>query len=86
MGKIKILNSNWIQIGNQAINLNSFSHIFKGEFGMDEAGDEKYFIEVTEIKKNEDDDKNKYMITTYKESEKKLWENDYLNIINALNS
>lgn len=86
MGKIKKLKNNWIEIENRAINLNSFSNITKGQFGIDEAGDDKYFIEVTELHRNADSSENKYMITTYKENEKTLWEEDYSNIIAANNS
>ncbi len=86
MGKIKKLNGSWIMITDQAINLNSFSKVQKGEFGMFEADDQSYYIEVTELNKNEDGSYNKYMIATYKENEKLLWEEDYENIISSFNS
>jgi hypothetical protein len=86
MGKVKTLKSGWIEIGHQAINLNSFSNVRKGIFGMDEAEDSAYYIEVIELKRNEDGSEKKYMITTYRENEKEIWEKDYSNIITALNS
>ncbi len=86
MGKITSLKSNWIKIADQHINLNSFSNIKKGEFGLFENEDERYYIEVTELNKNEEGSENKYMITTYKEKEKGLWEEDYEKIISALKS
>ncbi len=85
MSKIKVLKSNWIEMANNAMNLNTFSNVRKGRFGMDES-DDTYYIEVTELQKNADGSDNKYMIATYKEAEEKVWEEDYANIIAALNS
>jgi hypothetical protein len=86
MGKITSLKNSWIRIADQAINLNLFSNIQKGEFGLLESNDERYYIEVTELKKNEDGSYNRYIITSYKESEKELWDEDYEIIIKSLNS
>ena len=86
MRKIKVLKGNWIEIANSAMNLNSFSNVRKGRLGIDEGGDEPYIIEVTELQKNADGSNNTYVIATYKEDEKKLWEEDYASIIAALNS
>jgi len=86
MGKISSIKSNWIRIADQAINLNSFSNIKKGEFGLYESDDKCYYIQVIELNKNEDGSDKKYMITTYKENEKELWEEDYEKIIASLNS
>lgn len=86
MGKIKVLKSKWIKIEDHVIDLNKFSKIQKGEFGIFEGTDDRYFIEVTEHNKNQDGSDNRYMIATYKENEKELWEEDYESIITSLNS
>lgn len=39
MSKIKVLKSNWIEMANNAMNLNTFSNVRKGRFGMDESDD-----------------------------------------------
>lgn len=86
MGKITIIKNNWIKIEDELINLNSFSNISKGEFGMFEDDDLRYFIKVTELNKNEDGSYNNYTLTTYKENEKALWEEDFDKIITSIQS
>lgn len=88
MGKIKVINGGFIQLGDRLENLRQFKSIKKGEFGMDEHEEGAVCgIEVTPLNPSKGDIERgvdgTFFIATYKQEEINEFQEDFNAIIEA---